>query len=86
MPTGAINYRQHDFVEQLKSQRPVDLVLDMVAGEYINKALKILAMDARIVVIAIQGGRFVEKLGYGTFVGQTRERDSQHAEKPAGRL
>lgn len=66
----AINYRQHDFVEQLKSQRPVDLVLDMVAGDYINKALKILAMDARIVVIAIQGGRFVEKLDMGRLLAK----------------
>ena len=66
----AINYRQHDFVEQLKPQRPVDLVLDMVAGDYINKALNVLAMDARIVVIAIQGGRFVEKLDMGRLLAK----------------
>jgi len=55
----AINYRSHDFVEEVKritQGRGVDVVLDMVAGSYVARELKCLAEDGRIVIIAVQGG------------------------------
>ncbi len=54
-----INYRSHDYVEEVKKAtdgRGVDVVLDMVAGEYINRNIKCLADDGRIVIIALLGG------------------------------
>jgi NADPH2:quinone reductase len=54
-----INYKTHDFVEEIRAQtdkRGVDVILDMVAGDYIARDLKCLAEDGRIVIIATLGG------------------------------
>lgn len=57
----AINYREQDFVEQvarITGKRGVDLVLDMVGGDYIPKNLRCLALEGRLVFIGfMQGGR-----------------------------
>ncbi|MDP9044375.1 MAG: NAD(P)H-quinone oxidoreductase [Pseudomonadota bacterium] len=55
----AINYRQADFVEEVKrltEGRGVDVILDMVAGPYVARELHCLAEDGRLVFIAVQGG------------------------------
>lgn len=55
----AINYRTHDFVAEAKritDGRGVDVVLDMVAGDYVAREIQCLAEDGRIVIIAVQGG------------------------------
>jgi NADPH:quinone reductase len=54
-----INYRTQDFVEEVKRLthgRGVNVVLDMVAGDYLGRELKCMADDGRIAVIAVQGG------------------------------
>jgi NADPH2:quinone reductase len=56
----AINYRSEDFVEVVKRDtdgRGVDVILDMVAGDYIPRELDALAEGGRLVVIATLGGR-----------------------------
>lgn len=56
---AAINYRTHDFqteVLRLTEGRGVDVVLDMVAGDYVARELDCLAEDGRLVIIAVQGG------------------------------
>ena len=55
----AINYRTQDFVSEvarLTDGRGVDVILDMVAGEYIGRELQCLAEDGRLAIIAVQGG------------------------------
>ncbi len=55
----AIDYKSHDFVveaKRLTDGRGVDVILDMVAGDYIARDLECLADDGRIVIIATQGG------------------------------
>ena len=55
----AVNYRSADFVEEVKritAGKGVDVILDMVAGEYVARELKCLAEDGRLVFIAVQGG------------------------------
>jgi NADPH2:quinone reductase len=55
----AINYQTHDFeaeVKRLTDGRGVDVVLDMVAGDYVARELNCLAEDGRLVIIAVQGG------------------------------
>jgi len=53
----AINYRTEDFAEVLKSEG-IDVILDMVGGEYISKNLQLLKPDGRLVFInAMQGAK-----------------------------
>lgn len=55
----AINYRSQDFVEEVKritEGRGADVVLDMVAGDYVAREVECLAEDGRVVIIAVQGG------------------------------
>ncbi|HEY9237339.1 MAG TPA: NAD(P)H-quinone oxidoreductase, partial [Burkholderiaceae bacterium] len=55
----AINYRSHDFAAEVKritGARGVDVILDMVAGDYVTRELACLAEDGRLVIIAVQGG------------------------------
>lgn len=52
---AAINYREQDFVAEvarLTDKKGVDLILDMVGGPYIEKNLKALALEGRLVQIA----------------------------------
>jgi len=55
----AINYKSEDFVEEIKKitdGQGVDIVLDMVAGDYVPRNLQCLKEDGRHVTIAVQGG------------------------------
>jgi len=55
----AIDYKTQDFVTEalrLTGGKGVDVILDMVAGDYIGRDIKCLAEDGRIVIIAVQGG------------------------------
>ena len=55
----AINYKTEDFVAVLKEAtggRGVNVILDMVGGDYVDRELKSLADDGRIVLIAFLGG------------------------------
>jgi len=54
-----INYRDEDFVEVVKQAtagRGVDVILDMVAGDYVMREIGCLADDGRIVIIALLRG------------------------------
>jgi putative PIG3 family NAD(P)H quinone oxidoreductase len=55
----AINYRETDFVEAVRaanSGRGVDVILDMVGGDYLPRNIELLALDGRLVQIATLGG------------------------------
>jgi NADPH2:quinone reductase len=55
----AINYRTQDFVAEVKritGAHGVNVVLDMVAGDYLPRELQCMADDGRIAIIAVQGG------------------------------
>ncbi|MSQ60868.1 MAG: NAD(P)H-quinone oxidoreductase [Betaproteobacteria bacterium] len=59
----AINYKTEDFAEVVKSitqGRGVDVILDMVAGTYIQRQLSCLADDGRMSIIAFLGGSKAE--------------------------
>lgn len=60
---AAIDYRQEDFVQRIKDLtqgRGVDVILDMVGGDYIARNLRLLAHDGRLVQIAFMQGSKVE--------------------------
>ncbi len=55
----AINYKATDFAEEAKKLtggKGVDVILDMVAGGYVQREVECLAEDGRLVIIAVQGG------------------------------
>jgi len=55
----AIDYKTEDFaavVKELTNGRGVDVVLDMVGGDYVAREMSCLADDGRIVIIALLGG------------------------------
>jgi putative PIG3 family NAD(P)H quinone oxidoreductase len=55
----AINYREEDFVQPLKDAtdgQGVDVVLDMVGGDYLQRNLQCLKLGGRLVLIAFQNG------------------------------
>ncbi|MFO1467150.1 MAG: NAD(P)H-quinone oxidoreductase [Steroidobacteraceae bacterium] len=55
---SAIDYRREDFVSALRARSPagVNVVLDIMAGDYTARNLDVLAEEGRLVVIATQGG------------------------------
>ena len=58
----AINYREEDFVAVVRDEtsgRGVDLILDMVGGDYVGRNLDALAMNGRLVQIAFLQGAVV---------------------------
>jgi putative PIG3 family NAD(P)H quinone oxidoreductase len=60
--TGAINYRKDNFVTEvrrLNSNHGVDVILDMVGGDYFEKNLDLLSQEGRLVQIAFQKGETV---------------------------
>jgi NADPH2:quinone reductase len=59
----AINYRELDFVAAVKAAttgRGVDVVLDIVGGDYVARNLEVLGVEGRLVQIGLQGGSRAE--------------------------
>lgn len=55
----AINYKTSDFAEQVKTLtngQGVNVILDMVGGDYVAREVECLAEEGRLVIIAVQGG------------------------------
>ena len=59
----AMNYKTQDFVEEIKKTtdgKGVNVILDMVTGDYIPREIECLADDGRLVIIAVMGGTKAE--------------------------
>jgi NADPH2:quinone reductase len=52
----ALNYKDQDFVEVMRQEGGANLILDMVGGSYIDRNIKALADDGRLVQIAFLQG------------------------------
>jgi putative PIG3 family NAD(P)H quinone oxidoreductase len=58
-----INYRTEDFVEVIRQDTAgngVDVILDMVGGDYFDRNLQVAAVEGRLVIIAMLGGSRAE--------------------------
>lgn len=56
---AAINYHVHDFVEviqQLTDAQGVNVILDMIGGDYLPRNIRCMAFEARLIHIALQHG------------------------------
>ncbi|MBM9402239.1 NAD(P)H-quinone oxidoreductase [Gluconacetobacter azotocaptans] len=63
---AAIDYRHEDFVDRiaaLTDKRGVDVILDVIGGPYLERNLRCLAPDGRLVIIALQGGARAQEVG-----------------------
>jgi len=59
----AINYKEQDFVTEINHKtkdQGVDVILDMIGGDYFPRNLKCMGFDARLIQIAIQNGAKTE--------------------------
>jgi len=64
---AAIDYRAQDFVEEVRrltDGRGVDVILDMVGGDYIPRNVRCLALDGRLVQIAFLHGSRVAEMDF----------------------
>jgi NADPH2:quinone reductase len=56
----AINYKTEDFVEAVRAEtknKGADVILDMIGGAYFERNIAALAIEGRLAVIALLGGR-----------------------------
>jgi NADPH2:quinone reductase len=63
--TMTINYRTEDFVQRLEEAtdgKGVDVILDIVGGDYFAKNLRLLALEGRLVQIAFMRGSVVREI------------------------
>ncbi len=56
----AINYRTQDFVAEARRVGAIDVILDMVGGDYIQRGLELLAPGGRLVMLALKQGARLE--------------------------
>jgi NADPH2:quinone reductase len=69
----AINYRTRDFttaVQELTGGRGVNVVLDIVGGEYVSRGLSVLAMDGRLVSIGFMSGEAAAQIDMRRVLGR----------------
>ena len=66
-----INYQQQDFADEvLKSWRGCDLIIDFVAGDYLNRNLTLLNPDGAVLYLAMLAGRYADQLDMAMMLGK----------------
>jgi NADPH2:quinone reductase len=66
-----INYKQQDFaVEIAKHWQGCDLIIDFVAGDYLNRNLKLLNIEGSVLYLAMLAGRYADKLDMAMMLGK----------------
>jgi NADPH2:quinone reductase len=60
---AAINYKNDDFLDvarNLTDGRGVDVIIDIIGGDYLPKEVKLLAHGGRLMIINLRGGKIAE--------------------------
>lgn len=66
-----INYHEEDFVDVLRQKwTSVNGIVDVVGADYLNRNLKVIALDGTIVQLAMLGGRYAEQLDIALLLGK----------------
>jgi putative PIG3 family NAD(P)H quinone oxidoreductase len=65
----AINYRDQDFVDEVRALGGADVILDNMGAKYLARNIDALAPNGRLMVIGMQGGARAE-LDLGTLMGR----------------
>jgi len=68
----AINYQEADFVSWSKENVPsgFNVIVDVVAGEYVAKNINVAALDGHIVTLSMLGGRYCPQLDVAKLLGK----------------
>ena len=64
-----INYKTQDFVAAMKAVGGADVILDIMGASYLQRNLEALALNGRLSIIGMQGGRRAE-LDLGLLAGK----------------
>ena len=66
-----INYRDHEFAEVVSTDLGrVDLILDVVGGEYLNENIRLLNLDGIVIQLAMLGGRYTRQFDMGMMLSR----------------
>ena len=66
-----INYKQQDFAVEIANQwKGCDLIIDFVAGDYLNRNLKLLNIEGSVLYLAMLAGRYADKLDMAMMLGK----------------
>jgi putative PIG3 family NAD(P)H quinone oxidoreductase len=68
-----INYREADFAQallEITNHKGADVIIDSIGASYLKQNLHALAMDGRLVMLALQGGSNVDQLNLGTIISK----------------
>lgn len=69
----AIDYRTEDFADRVlehTQDRGVDIILDVVAADYFHRNIRALALDGRMVLLALLGGNQVDNVRLATIIAK----------------
>lgn len=60
----ALNYHNDDFVRWAKANKHkgFDVIIDVVGGDYLMKNINVAALDAKIIILSMLGGRFCSSI------------------------
>jgi putative PIG3 family NAD(P)H quinone oxidoreductase len=66
-----VNYKQQDFALEITKQwKGCDLIIDFVAGDYLNRNLKLLNIDGNLLYLAMLAGRYADNLDMAMMLGK----------------
>lgn len=68
-----INYREMDFAEallKLTNNKGADVIIDSIGASYFNQNLRALAMDGRLVMLALQGGSKLDQCNLSAIISK----------------
>lgn len=66
-----VNYHEQSFVDVIvPNWRGVDVIIDFVAGDYLNRNLKVLNKDGHIIYLAMLAGRYADRLDMALLLGK----------------
>lgn len=68
----ALNYHEVDFVTWSKEhvKTGFNVIVDVVAGDYVSKNLNVASLDGKIVILSMLGGRYCQKLDLAKMLGK----------------
>jgi putative PIG3 family NAD(P)H quinone oxidoreductase len=66
-----VNYKQQDFYSEISKHWPgCDLIIDFVAGDYLNRNLRLLNRDGSLIYLAMLAGRYADTLDMAMLLGK----------------